>query len=346
MKGLRINPQMLNWSIQRVGIKLPALEKSFPQFNKWLNQEKYPSYKQLEEFAKKVRLPVGYFFLTNPPRFDLDIPFFRTLDDGMVQDPSPELIDSFHILHRRQSWLRDYMVQNDYEKLDFIASEKDNPDAKDIANKMRERLGLEENWATKHANWENAFRALLIQCEEIGINVVINGVVENNTSRKLNVDEFSGFVLADDYAPFLFINNSESKAAQIFTLAHELAHLWIGESAIFDLHELKASAHKSETFCNKIAAEFLVQAENLKKRFKEQIDAEDAIQNLAKIYKVSGIVIARRLFDSRVISYDDFLDFYHAYLKKYQSIRKKPAGGDYYENQNNRVGKTFMKKEV
>ncbi|MDD3536528.1 MAG: ImmA/IrrE family metallo-endopeptidase [Candidatus Cloacimonetes bacterium] len=346
MNGLHINPKILAWSIERAGIDLAAVEKAFPQVNKWMKQEKYPSYRQLEDFAKKVRLPVGYFFLTNPPKYNLDIPFFRSLDDGEIAEPSPELIDSVHLLQRRQNWLREYLIENNADKLDFIGSEKGNPDALQIAKRMRERFALDKAWASKSQSWDKAFRKLLMKCEDLGINIVINGVVGNNTSRKLRAEEFRGFVLVDEYAPFLFINNSDAKAAQIFTLAHELAHLWLGKSGIFDLFELQAANDATELFCNQIAAEFLVPEKELEEVFTKHKDSPKLYQELAKHYKVSEIVIARRLMDCGLIKKEAFYEFYQNYLKQNRKLGQSESGGDFYENQKFRVGKSFMQNVV
>lgn len=59
------------------------------------------------------------------------------------------------------------------------------------------------------------------------------GVLGYSNRDRLDADEFQGFAVSDPFAPIVFINDEDAKAAQIFTLAHELAHIWIGETGIF-----------------------------------------------------------------------------------------------------------------
>lgn len=346
MHRVTINSGIVRWAIERSGLTAELLEGKFPQLQDWLIGNNFPTLKQLQDLAKKVKLPIGYFFLSEPPEESLPIPYFRTERTAAPAKPSPELIDTLYAMQRRQLWLREYMLETGSERLGCIGSAKQTDAVESVAASIRQCLGLQEGWAQEHPNWESALRHLYHSTDEVGINVVANGIVGNNTHRKLNPHEFRGFVLVDDYAPILFVNNADGKAAQMFTIAHELAHLWFGASAIFDLEQLQPADNETEIACNKVAAEFLVPASTLRDSWHAMSDKSDAYQQLARIYKVSKIVIARRLLDLALISKAAFFEFYRAYQREADERAKTASGGDYYNNQGLRVGHNFMRAVV
>lgn len=170
-------------------------------------------------------------------------------------------------------------------------------------------------------------------------------MVENNTHRPLNPDEFRGFVLTDNYAPCIFINGKDFTAAKMFTLAHELAHIWLGKSAAFDLQLMRPSEDTVETFCNKTAAEFLVSQHLLQKKWEQIKYSPDPIEDIAQQFKVSEIVAARRLLDTGRLTQKQFFEFYRDYQTRWQaSQKKKKPGGDFCNTQYCRVGKHFFRQ--
>lgn len=333
-------PELLEWAVQRSG-RQNELERRFPRLPQWIDGSVQPTVRQLETFAKAAAVPFGYLLLPTPPEEQLAIPYFRTVDDQPTHPPNPDLLDTVHQMQRRQEWLREYLVDQEADPLPFVRSVTLRDDPIDVAQRIRATLNLEDTWASRYATWEDALRALQDRIDAAGISVVINGVVGNNTKRKLDPADFRGFVLVDEYAPLVFVNGADAKAAQMFTLAHELAHIWLGKSAAFDLRELRPADNDMELFCNQIAAEFLVSEQRLRQLWPTISHNPDPIPVVARQFKVSSIVAARRLLDLSLITKSDFLDFYRARQAYNQAKKDDKGGGDFYRNQNMRVGKRF-----
>lgn len=346
MKTVAINPEIIKWGMERSGLTADILRDNFPKINAWLQKDSFPTFNQLENLAKKVKVPIGYFFLYKPPEEKLPLPFYRTFKTNYPRKTSPELIDTLYAMQRRQLWLREYLIDNGYDKLSCVGVAKKTDEVKNIAADIRKYLDLPEGWAQHHPTWGSALRDLYIHTDEAGINVVANGIVGNNTHRRLDPREFRGFVIVDEYAPILFVNNADGKAAQMFTIVHELAHIWFGAGAIFDLEQLQPADNDIEIACNRVAAEFLVPANSLLKTWNTLKDKNDVFQLMASEYKVSEIVIARRLLDLRLISRDVFFEFYETYQIGAEERAKKASGGNYFNNQGLRVGHNFMKAVV
>lgn len=338
MKGeLNISANMLTWAVARAGYDLAEFITKFPRLEKWLNGEKNPTFKQLEIFSKKVYLPLGYLFLPEPPRENLPIPFFRT-NGEQAQTVSINVYDTILIMQQRQDWLKDYLQENDFEKLPFVGKFINVFNVDEIVSDIRRTLNLAENWANDFGTWQEAQDHLVQNIEDKGVITVFNGVVENNGHRKIPVDECRGFVLVDQIAPFMFINNADSKAAQMFTIVHELAHIWTGHSAGFDFRKLEPANDSIEILCDKIAAEFLVPTNMFNIIWNETQD----FRRLSRYFKVSEIVIARRALDTNKISKQHFLNFYNEYINR-EVLKKEaqPPGGSFYATTRKRLSPTF-----
>ena len=313
---VKVHPSLFEWAIIRSG-RPSYIEEKFTSLPKWMSGEVDPTLKQLEDFAKATYTPLRYFFLDSPPIEDLGVPYFRTIAGQESPSLSSNLIDTIMTMQRRQSWMKDYRLDEGFESLSFIGSvQLSDPDT-EAAKKIREVFGFTETWASEHQNWENALGTLRAAAEDAGIMVFNESIVGLNTRRTLDVSECRGFVLHDEFAPLIFINGNDGKAAQMFTLAHEIAHLFLGKSAIFDLNKLKPATDPYERKCNAIAAEFLVPALRL-------LDLKhESIQKIAKTFKVSELVAAYRMLDLHIISPREFDAFYTQYYTQYTENREK-----------------------
>ncbi|GMU52854.1 MAG: hypothetical protein AMXMBFR33_20000 [Candidatus Xenobia bacterium] len=345
MSRVTVAPNLLRWARERACLALDEVAARFPRYPDWERGESKPTLKQLENFARLTSTPFGYLFLDSPPVETLPVPDFRTIRDKPVSRPSPDLLETVQTMERRQAWMREYLQEEGGEPLDFVgsASLEDAPES--VAARIRTTLGLEGGWAEQVATWEQARGLLREHIEDAGILVFINGVVGNNTHRPLDPEEFRGFVLSDDLAPLIFVNGADAKAAQMFTMAHELAHLWLDLSGIFDLHHLMPTQDRAELFCNRVAAEFLVPQAEFEPVWRANFTSSRRFLQLARRFKVSQLVVARRALDLGFISRDEFLAFYRAHLSD-SSGGTESAGGDFWKVQTYRVGDRFARTVV
>ncbi len=341
MTRVPINPGLLRWARERAGMAREELTAKFKKLPEWETGETLPTLKQLEAFARAVHVPFGYLFLTEPPEERLPISDFRTVEGKANTRPSPDLLDTLYAMQRRQAWLREHLAENDAEPLSFAASARPSDDPDAIGREMRRVLGIEEGWATGVSTWQDAVNELRRMIEGLGVMAVINGVVGNNTHRRLSVAEFRGFALADRYAPLIFVNGADAKSAQMFTLAHELAHIWLGEAGLSGFENLLPVGTDVEDWCNQAAAECLVPSRELRNRWSQLRRAPHPFEAAAQSFKVSPVVAARRAMDLRLVERSAFFDFYEHHISRERRGGTRPSGGDFYNNQNTRVGKLF-----
>ena len=312
------------------------MKKKFPKYDKWLEGKDYPTYNQLVELSEIFNIPFGYFFLEKLPERKYPIPHYRTNQNGDF-NPSSELLDTILFAQKIQEWAKDILLEWGQEKLPFCGKYKDNYNIEGVIEELKRIFEIENNWASRKSTWTEALNYLIEKAEEKGIIVLRNGVVGNNTHRKLIVDEFRGFVLYEEIAPVIFINNKDAISAKIFTLIHEIVHILIGQSASFDLGNLQSANNEIEQFCDKCTAEFLVPAEEIKRIHTQITDLEE----LARHFKVSPIVILRRLLDTSLIKKEYFYTHLEALYKKEIKIPQS-SGGDFYRNIHNRLSKRFL----
>ena len=340
MSRVAITESVLYWAVSRSGRKFESLEEKFPRIQEWASGANQPTLRQLESFARATFTPLGYLLLKEPPADKLPISHFRTQADETPVRPSPDLIETVHTMQLRQAWMREFLVDQGQEGLDFIGSvSSPGIGPVELAAEMRSTIGLNEDWAAKYSTWTDSLAALRQAMEDRGVLVVFNGVVGNNTRRRLDPAEFRGFVLVDEYAPLVFVNNADAKSAQMFTLAHELAHLFLGSSAAFDLRGMQPADDPTEQLCNQAAAEFLVPSDLMRETWHEIRAKNLGLQAIAIRFRVSEIVAARRALDLRLITWDQFWDFY----RESQARRNvaQSGGGNFYANQDFRVGRPF-----
>ncbi|MDE0150876.1 MAG: ImmA/IrrE family metallo-endopeptidase [Bdellovibrionales bacterium] len=350
MNYLSVKPALLRWAQKRSGQNTQSLYKKIPKLKLWETGEAKPTLKQLEEFAKTVHTPMGYLLLDKPPVEKVPIPDFRRMPATDQKDPSPNLLDTLYICQRRQDWYKDYMHSMREQPLSFIGSVR--PLTSNImktAENIRKILNFSIKERKELPTWTNALSRFIEQANSVGILVMVSGIVGNNSHRKLDPKEFRGFALSDPLAPLIFINGADTKAAQMFTIAHELAHLWINQTAVSNTQALTIPKHRIESWCNKVAAELLVPLNVISQLYdnrKIKHNFSNEIQRLARYFKVSSLVILRRIYDMNKLTAEDFSTRYEAELKKLKQKNKKSSGGDFFLTLGVRVGHRFAKALV
>ena len=341
---ISLQPTLLRWARQRAGLSVDALAKKMSvkaeRVTGWEESGEL-TFKQAQKLADVTHTPFGYLYLPEPPQEALPIPDFRTLRNEEMRQPSPDLIEILDQAQQIQSWFRDELIARGEAPLTFVGSLSQDTPLEAAADRIREVVNFE---ASRDARtWEDALKLQIEQIEATGVLVMRNGVVGNNNRRKLSVDEFRGFALTDDYAPLVFVNASDSKGAQMFTLAHELVHIWVGVSGVSNFDKTYADRDGVERFCNQVAAELLVPAAELRAAWAEALTQEDWLQPLTQRFKVSTLVVLRRLSDRELISDSTFERRYQAEQERFQaSASEKAGGGDFYRTQASRFSNQFL----
>jgi Zn-dependent peptidase ImmA (M78 family) len=337
---------LLSWAQRRSGVSRDRLLAKFPRLEAWEDGQRQPTLKQLENFARATYTPIGYLMLEAPPHETLPVPDFRTIGGVEVGQASPDLLDTVYQCQQRQDWYRDYARSHGEPAVQFVSSKGTDDDTDEAAEEMRALFG----YATENrgSSWSDAARKLIEAADGEGVLVMVNGVVGSNTHRKLDPNEFRGFALSDELAPLVFVNGADTKAAQIFTLAHELAHLWLGESAVSDVNLAVNPSNIVERWCNRVAAEFLVPLAELGRVEVDQVDLTGELERLAHRFRVSTLVALRRVYEAGRLSDERFRVAYAAERDRVLSLLEERAagGGNFYNTQSVRVGKRFARALV
>lgn len=341
-----VQPSLLQWARARSGIDDETLAKRFPHFEGWLGGEAAPTLKQLETFAHRTHTPVGFLFLDEPPVEPVPIPDFRTIGDRPVgtagEVASADLLDVIYACERRQEWYQDNQVLEGEPPLPFVGVASTTDAVDEVAGQMREVLGwMAESRATCRTS-DAALTWLREHAEAAGVLVMISGIVGSNTRRTLDPQEFRGFALVDPHAAVVFVNGADSKAAQVFTLAHELAHLWLGQTALSDLDPRSTRSNDVERWCNQVAAEFLVPMAEFRSRFDQSADLRVQLRPLAEHFRVSAQVILGRIREAGTLTWGEYLvELDVERVRVAEFLADRGGGGNYYNTKPVQVSRRF-----
>lgn len=337
-----VNAAFFPWAVSRARGEMAEFVARFPKLPEWMSGAHKPTLKQLQRFAAATHAPVGFFFLPAPPQESLPLPDFRTLGGAALPAPSADLLDTIYACQQRQDWYRDFARSTGSTPLPFVGSLTANTPPRDAARQMTETLGFSVAQRKACSTWAEALRHLVAQCEDNGILVMVSGIVGSNTRRVLDPAEFRGFCLVDSWAPVVFVNGTDSKSAQMFTLVHELAHLWLGAPGVSNATLVAENARDTEVWCNAVAAEVLVPLNELRGEHHPQLPLDEEVSRLCRLFKVSSLVMLRRLFDLGSLRRAQFDAAYAKELGNLAHIKEQSAGGgNFYNTEAVRVSKRF-----
>ena len=311
------------------------MRQSVSTIEGWFDGSFAPTFRQAQDLAKRLRVPFGYLFLTDPPAEELPLADFRRTRGGSRRKPSVDLLDVIADALRHRDWYREFRLDADEPPLPFVGRYSAQSAVPDVATDIIRRLDFESKVRRKSQR-DQFLGAFVRQVETLGVLVMRNGIVRQATNRTLDVEEFRGFSIADPMAPVIFINNADSQAAQIFTLAHELAHIWIGEGGISDADPTIAGgpAAHIEAYCNEVAGEILLPWDRIADRWRRRTLSErEWLARVSSDFRVSTVMVARQLWAHEAISRDRFFELYE--VERAQWVAQRAAtssGGDYYKN--------------
>ena len=330
-----INPAVLRWAIKRSKLSnefiADELNVRAQDVEAWTQAGgAHPPFQKALDLAKILHVPFGFFYLKNLPSEDLPLPDFRGFN--REYQPSNNLVDVLNDVLLKQDWYRDHEKESSRVALKFVGSFDLQSSIFDVASDIRRHIGITQQLRQAVTSWGEYVSTLTRQTEQAGVLVMRSGVVGNVTLRKLKVEELQGFAMADPYAPIIFVNSSDFKASQVFTIAHELAHIWIGQTAIANADELGHAHNKTESFCNRVAAEVLVPQEEFLNawRHDSSAEAEIRVKRIARQFWVSGLVSLRRARELKQVTEEEFTRIKDEELKHRSKATSR--GGDYYRN--------------
>jgi Zn-dependent peptidase ImmA (M78 family)/transcriptional regulator with XRE-family HTH domain len=313
----------------------------------WEVGQQFPPFVRAEKLADKLRIPFGYLFLSDPPSDDFPLPDLRTVGNVAVAKPSLNFVDVVNDALLKQQWYSEYLEESGARKIAFVGSFQIADGVPEVAANMSKVLGIDHEARAHSRSWQEFLTHIVRRAEDLGVLVMQRGIVGNNTKRRLDVDEFRGFVISDKFAPLVFINARDAKAAKNFTIVHELCHLWIGESGISNPNLRHRSADETnavERFCNRVAADVLAPQAELLRRWRSGVDNDENIAALARYFRVSRYVVARQANEAKRITYDEYVDYLdrHPWFLKAAATEDEEGSGNFYNTFGARNSKRFI----
>lgn len=340
-----INPAMLSWARGRASLAVEeaatAVGVKPETYQNWESGDAQPTFRQAQLVASALHAPFGYLFLSEAPEDEPTLPDLRTIGGVPVPSPSINLKETIKNAMQRQEWFVEFLQEQGAQPLPFVGRFNTQSSVVEVANDIRNVLGVAVEQG--NASWEAYQRELIDASERAGVLVMRSGIVGNNTHRKLDVGEFRGFAISHPLAPIVFINSADAPSARLFTLLHELAHIWLGSSGISNA--APNNTRREEIFCNAVAGEFLAPSAIFAQLWPiGSPELNVRVAELARRFHVSRLVIIRRALDMGFVDRATYSDFYLAELAAFRNA--EGGGGNFYRNAGAKNSARFAKAVI
>jgi Zn-dependent peptidase ImmA (M78 family) len=352
-----ITPSVLIWARQRVGLSIEeaALKIGRPsdEIHSWEKGLARPTIAQARKTSEVYKRPLAVFYLPEPPQDFETLKDFRCLDISSNREYSPPLALVIRTAAEHQHWLEEFLQDEGEPDLSFVGSANYNDRPADIAQDIRKVLDISLEEQDALGNREESLRYWITKVEKAGVYIF--------RQRGLELDECRGFILASKIAPFIFLNSEDARVAQVFTLAHELVHIWLDLGGISNLSNKGQYASddvaRVEAFCNKTASEVILpelEFSNSWRKLPNSETIEDRIESISRLFKVSSETIARRLLDTNVITQAYYLKLREIYQKRWiefkdeerKRFNEATGGPSYYLKKAVSNGYSFTKTVI
>lgn len=342
---IKVKKEIYEWAIKESQKDFEEIKIRFKNIERWLNQEDFPTFRQLEKLANFLKVPLGYMFLDTPPKSDIIESEYRTIGNKKPYI-SKNLKDTIYDMSRKQDWISEYRKDNGWDRIILDNyNELNVDDTIGIVKKAKTFLNLEEFWYKDCRDSRIAYNFLREKLELKGIIVMQNGIVGSNTHRKLDIDEFRGFMLYDEYAPLIFINANDSLDGRIFTLVHEFIHILSREDDILESIDLSRDI-KLESQINKITVEFLMPESHIREYWNKQERNLNQIEELSKLFNVSRLALAIRLYALKLINQSLVQKVNEETKGDLEKKKSNSNGGDYWVTYKSRYSNNFIETVI
>ena len=341
---------ILDW-VMSIGAEDRLGKDQRQNIDAWKQGTKRPTVSQLHDISDKLHVPFGYFFMDEPIDDTPPIYAKRTVGSQQPQrHPSRDLVDTIDQMTAIQDWARQDRIDNEGTRLEQVGSRTINDDSKLIAEDVRRALKIDKHWYRKSGLHKpaKAFKLLRERAEGTGILVMQNGVVGNNTRRPLDPQEFRAFTLIDPYAPLIFINKTdEPETARLFSLVHELAHVWLGADELYNDTVLPTGVTRLEQVCNEVAAAILLPDEDFLETWQSIPDdttLDERMKELKKHFPVSPTALALHALKHKLISQETFQKCNQAAQTWSEETENQQGSPNFYNTELSRFDSRFLER--